>query len=674
MRRKFLICTALIIALFVTSRASDSKAAKGINGSPKIINLFLNWQLREEDLQSLARWDVVVLDADQQARYPARVKKLKELNPNIKILAYLPSEEIANTRFSEPAEYPFAKMASRIKNEWYIHDPSGNKAYFWPGSALLNVTDQGSAAANGQRWNDFLPYFIKDEILSTGLWDGVFLDNTFEGISHYAKGSVDLDRNGQADEKTFSDEAWRAGMKKMLNSIHELSPSAIIIGNGGAVYSDQLNGAFFEHFPSWNWTVNWQEFRDSIQANRKPSYTALNVNTDNQDRQKDYKLMRFGLGNAMVGGGYYSFDKGDYSHDVLWWYDEYEISLGASKSEPQILGGKSGSQITPAVWARTFENGIVVVNTTNSTQKVPLPGVYEKLKGVQDPVTNDGSVISTLEIKANDGIILLRRSDATEIREAVFQNGSFVRIYDIRGRQTQSGFFAQRSDVKNGNSVMSADLDGDFQSELMVGEGGRLTVSSPGKKKVVINPFGSACKSKLSLATGQTNRDKDMEIITACDGTSPSKVRIFSRTGTKLAEWSAYAANFTGGIRVGVGDLDGDGKNEIVTGAGTGGGPHVKIWKTDGKVWGGGFFAFDSTERGGVSIAVGDVDGDNKDEIIAGSGQGSMPRVRIYSGQGKLKAEISLGDKPLVSGVQVATSDMNGDGVQEILVSQLPIF
>ncbi len=154
----------------------------------------------------------------------------------------------------------------------------------------------------------------------------------------------------------------------------------------------------------------------------------------------------------------------------------------------------------------------------------------------------------------------------------------------------------------------------------------------------------------------------------------PSKIRIFSRTGTRLTEWTSYSANFLGGVRVGVGDLDGDGKNEIVTGAGVGGGPHIKIWKTDGQIWGGGFFAFDSTERGGVSLAVGDIDGDKKDEIITGSGQGAMPRVRVYSGQGTIKAEISLGDRPLVSGVQVAASDMNGDGIHEILVSQLPIF
>jgi hypothetical protein len=125
---------------------------------------------------------------------------------------------------------------------------------------------------------------------------------------------------------------------------------------------------------------------------------------------------------------------------------------------------------------------------------------------------------------------------------------------------------------------------------------------------------------------------------------------------------------------VAIGDLDGDGLREVVTAAGPGGGPHIRIWKTDGSVWGGGFFAFDQTEVGGVSVAVGDVDGDGKAEVVVGSGLGAIPRVRIFDGRGTLKSQIVLGTKPLPGGVQVSVADTNGDGVAEILVGGLPTF
>ena len=89
-----------------------------------------------------------------------------------------------------------------------------------------------------------------------------------------------------------------------------------------------------------------------------------------------------------------------------------------------------------------------------------------------------------------------------------------------------------------------------------------------------------------------------------------------------MSRFLAYAATFKGGVHVAAGDLNGDGKAEIVAGAGAGGGPQVRIFSADGRLLSGGFFAYDRNFRGGVNVAAIDLNNDGKDEIITGAGVG----------------------------------------------------
>ena len=59
-------------------------------------------------------------------------------------------------------------------------------------------------------------------------------------------------------------------------------------------------------------------------------------------------------------------------------------------------------------------------------------------------------------------------------------------------------------------------------------------------------------------------------------------------------------------------DLDGDGTQEVITAAGSGGGPHIRVFTKDGRSLTAGFFAYDQKFKGGVAITVGDVNGDGE--------------------------------------------------------------
>src|SRR5262245_46886996 len=63
------------------------------------------------------------------------------------------------------------------------------------------------------------------------------------------------------------------------------------------------------------------------------------------------------------------------------------------------------------------------------------------------------------------------------------------------------------------------------------------------------------------------------------DAGGPPRVAVYLSGSAQIANFLAFDPAFTGGVRVAVGDVDGDGIDDIVVGAGPGGGPHVKVFK-----------------------------------------------------------------------------------------------
>lgn len=111
----------------------------------------------------------------------------------------------------------------------------------------------------------------------------------------------------------------------------------------------------------------------------------------------------------------------------------------------------------------------------------------------------------------------------------------------------------------------------------------------------------------------------------------------------------------------------------IITGAGPGGGPHIRGFDTEGvaNYYPNNLFAYSTAFRGGVRLATGDIDNDNKDEIIIGAGPGGGPQVRVFEKNG-IPRGIELFPFPATyrGGVDVASGDFDGDGKDDIAVFQ----
>lgn len=146
-----------------------------------------------------------------------------------------------------------------------------------------------------------------------------------------------------------------------------------------------------------------------------------------------------------------------------------------------------------------------------------------------------------------------------------------------------------------------------------------------------------------------------------------NSIRVTDDKGVEKNRFFAYDPGFNGSINMVVSDLSNDGVSEIITGAGLGGGPHVRIFDNKGDIKGQ-FFAYDPRFRGGVNVAVGDIDGDGKNEIVIAPGPGGGPHIRIFDQQGKLKGQFFAYDEKFTGGVSIAVGDINGDGKSEIAV------
>jgi hypothetical protein len=217
--------------------------------------------------------------------------------------------------------------------------------------------------------------------------------------------------------------------------------------------------------------------------------------------------------------------------------------------------------------------------------------------------------------------------------------------------------------------VAAADVDGDGKAEVAVsadqGGGPRVKIYSMGlgssleQKQDFMAIDDPEFRGGARVALGDVNGDGKADLVVSAGFQGGPRVAIydgntlFNTTPVKLVgDFFAFEPGLRNGVYVGVGDLDGDGKAELVFGAGPGGGPRVlavrfDTLKTDVALAlsqpYANFFALAPDSRAGVRISVADTDGDGKADILTGTGGNGNTRVRVYAGK-RFKADGSPTD------------------------------
>lgn len=213
------------------------------------------------------------------------------------------------------------------------------------------------------------------------------------------------------------------------------------------------------------------------------------------------------------------------------------------------------------------------------------------------------------------------------------------------------------------------------------GDGGPLVRVLDGNGKLIsqFTAYEPSFRGGVNVAVGDTGRDGRDEIITGPGPGRSPLVRVWSYKGELIDEFMAYDGGFTGGVNVAVGNVDGVVGGEIITAPYSGGGPLIRTFAFRDGGWRSvieNLFAYSRNLRGGVSIMVANVNGMGRDELLTVPNINSGgPHVRMFTVvKGRYKEQI-LGFFPYSTafrgGVSFGKADINGDRKIDILTAPM---
>jgi hypothetical protein len=410
----------------------------------------------DSDSRHIAKHHVVILathrtwkeDGYDMATLPAHIKSY---NPDVKLFKYMNFNQLDAEAPDWVAEKLFSENGGGGNGDWWKRTTSGNRILGGSaGKYQINQTAQVKPDKNGLQWPQwFARYwnasprevgswvapsgYNKGRGLSEGDWDGVYLDGQHVSFSINAPSNADYNNDKlndpPKDERTMN---WVAdGQTAVVNAWRKLQPSRFVIGQYAALTSPSEthasllagvhDGGLIQDISradgqTGGWPVMMRQYRRGLSLAGGPKIVIFhNKLKDLLDDNADmtvYQANRYGLTSTLMDNGYYAV----MTPGQTWpEYDEFFGGKDHSVSKLGYLGyPRNPPQTSPwsqGVYRREFDKGLVLVNPKgNGTRTVNVGSGWRRIDGSQDPKINSGQSASSVTLKEQDGIILIRAS------------------------------------------------------------------------------------------------------------------------------------------------------------------------------------------------------------------------------------------------------------------------
>jgi len=256
-----------------------------------------------------------------------------------------------------------------------------------------------------------------------------------------------------------------------------------------------------------------------------------------------------------------------------------------------------------------------------------------------------------------------------------------VRVLEPDTFALRKEFLAFRSTNRYGTHVDAGDLDNDGIAEVVAGTGQGSQAAfrvfrEDGTKLATIYPFGTTSRAGVTIAVADVNGDGRDDIIAGAASRSAA-VRVFTfdmvtAQATQIAEIPKLSATYKSGYNVAADDLDLDGRAEIVISrrANSAGYRVFSYNDTTTLVQESVVYAYDGKSfRSGLHVATGDINGDGRGEILTVASKGYYASIRAFTDANELIGSFKPFSTAFFGGAVMTTLDINNDGVDEILTS-----